>query len=82
MAKEKDIKEKNGKKVYPKKKQTNKKQKEKFMTAVKKELKVVKWPTVKEIVKYTIATILFCVVCVLFFEILNIIMAYVKGLFN
>ena len=56
--------------------------KEGFFKGIKKELKLVKWPSVKEIFKYTIATIIFCVVLVAFFEALNIIMAYVKGLFN
>jgi len=82
MAKEKDIKKKAVKKVKTKKNTKNNKPKEKFLTGVKKELKVVKWPTLKEIFKYTLATILFCVVFVLFFELLNIVMAYVKGLFN
>jgi len=64
------------------KKRKNNKKKEKFLVGIKKELKQVKWPTVKEILKYTLATIIFCVVFVAFFEALNIIMAYVKGLFN
>jgi len=64
------------------KKTKNNKKKEKFLVGIKKELKQVKWPTVKEILKYTLATIIFCVVFVAFFEALNIIMAYVKGLFN
>lgn len=80
MAKEKDIKKKNVKKVNTKKK--TKKSNEKFMVSLKKELKLIKWPTVKEIVKYTLATVLFCVVFVAFFELLNIMMAFVKGLFN
>lgn len=82
MAKEKDIKKKDVKKTSTKKKAKSNKPKEKFLTGIKKELKVVKWPTIKEILKYTLATILFCVVLVGFFEILNILMAFVKGLFN
>ena len=76
MAKEKDIKKKE------KKEKKNKGPKEKFFTSIKKELKLVKWPTIKEILKYTIATIIFCILLVLFFELLNVIMAFVKGLFN
>jgi len=79
MAKEE--KKKTTKKVV--KKETKKKvQKEGFFKGIKKELKVVNWPSAKEIIKYTIATIVFCIVLVAFFEVLNIIMAYVKGLFN
>ena len=81
MAKEKVEKKKNIKKV--KEKKDNKKQpKEKLIPGIKKELKLVKWPTFKEIVKYTIATVIFCIILVLFFEVLNILMAYIKGLFN
>jgi len=82
MAKEKDIKKKEVKKTNTKKKEKNNKPKEKFTEGVKKELKLVKWPTVKEILKYTLATILFCVVLVLFFEVLNLLMAFIKGMFN
>ena len=85
MAKEKDIKKnlkdekvKNTKKKDKKTKAT----KEKYMVGLKREIKNVKWPTFKDIVKYTIATIIFIAVFVLFFELLNIIMAFVKGLFN
>ena len=78
MAKEQE----NKKKTNIKKKEKTKKNKEKFSTGMKKELKLVKWPSAKEIFKYTIATIIFCVILVAFFELLNVIMAYVKGLFN
>ena len=56
--------------------------KESYVKGIKKELKQVKWPDAKEIVKYTIATIVFCVILVAFFELLNVILAYIKGLFN
>lgn len=86
MAKEAKQKEK---KKVEKVKKTNKNkvdkkkvQKEGFFKGIKKELKMVKWPSFKELLKYTIATIIFCVILVAFFEALNIIMAYVKGLFN
>lgn len=81
MAKEKELKKKVEVKK-PKKKEKTNKSKEKFFPSLRKELKLVKWPTAKEILKYTIATILFCIVFVAFFELLNLIMAYVKGLFN
>ena len=56
--------------------------KEKFSVGLKKEMKMVKWPSFKELVKYTIATIIFCIIFVAFFELLSILMAYVKGMFN
>jgi len=83
MAKEEKGKEKKVKKTDKKGKVEKKKiKKEGFFKGIKKELKLVKWPSAKEILKYTIATIIFCIVIVAFFEVLNIIMAYVKGLFN
>lgn len=89
MAKEKDIKKnvkttkkEENKKVVVKKKEKNSKTKEKFTVGMKKELKLVKWPTVKEILKYTVATVLFCIVLALFFELLNLAMAWIKGMFN
>ncbi len=93
MAKEvkakKDAKEKNVKKVkkaeskkVDKKKKTEKVKKESLAKGIKKEMKLVKWPTAKEILKYTIATVVFCVVLVAFFEVLNLILAFIKGLFN
>jgi len=78
MAKE----EKEKKKKIVKKDTKKNVKKEGLIKGIKKELKVVNWPSAKEIIKYTIATIVFCIVLVAFFEVLNIIMAYVKGLFN
>ena len=75
----------NEKKTKIAKKTNDKKTKEKkesYVKGIKKELKLVKWPDAKEIVKYTIATIVFCIILVAFFELLNVILAYIKGLFN
>ena len=80
MANNKDIKKNEKTKKINKKEK--KAPKEKFMVGLKKEIKNVKWPTFKEIVKYTVATIIFIAVFVLFFELLNVIMAFVKGMFN
>ena len=81
----KEVKEKNKKLTKNTKKTNDKKpkvKKESYIKGVKKELKLVKWPDAKEIVKYTIATIVFCIILVAFFELLNVILAYIKGLFN
>ena len=86
MVKEKKTKEakKDVKNVKDKKVKTNKKEEkvknEGYFKSIKKELKLVKWPEGKEIVKYTIATVVFCIIFVAFFELLNLIMAFVKGL--
>lgn len=58
-----------------------KKNKESFMKGLKKELKLVKWPSMKELVKYTGATIILCIILVIFFQCLDIILAFIKGLF-
>lgn len=78
MANNKDIKKKDTKKKETK----ASKPKEKYVTGLKKEIKLVKWPTAKDVIKYTIATVIFVVIFVLFFELLNLLMAFVKGLFN
>ncbi len=86
MAKEKKIKEekvtKKDVKKNVKKNVKTKTKNEGFFKGIKKELKLVIWPKAKEIFKYTLATIVLCLIFVAFFELLNIIMAYVKGLFN
>ena len=58
------------------------KKKESFFKGVKKELAKVKWPTFEEVLKYTIATVVFIAILVLFFSLLNVLMSFVKGLFN
>ena len=42
-------------------------------------MKKVKWPSFKEMLKYTIATIALVVVVALLFELLNVIISLVKG---
>lgn len=65
-----------------KKKNTPKKQasKQSFFKGVKSELKKVKWPERKDVIKYTIATIVFIVVFVLLFALLDLALSFVKGL--
>lgn len=68
-----------------KKKKNNVKQKTKSKTndgyfkEVRKELKLVKWPSAKEVIKYTISTIIFCVILCGIFMLLNLLMSLVKG---
>ena len=67
-------------------KKTNKKEKkapkESFFAGVKAELAKVKWPTKKDVLKYTIATLVFIIVLVLFFVLISLIMSGIKGAFN
>ena len=77
MAKEE--KKKNVKKVKKEKKTKNK---ESFFKNLKKEISMVKWPDGKDLIKYTIATIVMCVILVLFFQFLDVILAYIKEFFN
>ncbi len=84
MAK-KDVKEvKKVKNSKPKKaKKENKKVKqENYFVGVKNELSKVKWPTKKEVFKYTVATIIFIIILVLFFILMSLIISFIKGAFN
>ena len=67
--------------VKTKGKQQKNTKKENYIKGVRKELKLVKWPTIGEVVKYTIATIIFCVILVFFFILLNLFMSWIKGMF-
>ncbi len=62
-------------------KEQKKKTKKGLFHDIKGEMKKVKWPTFKEIVKYTIATIAVCVIIAFFFQILNILISLIKGAF-
>lgn len=61
------------------KKQNNKKN-ESLLTGVKKEMKKVRWPLKKEMIKYSIATLSFIVFFALFFMLSDLIIAGVKVL--
>ena len=58
-----------------------KQKKDSLVKGVKQEMKKVKWPTFKEIVKYTIATLAVCIIIAFFFIILNILISLIKGAF-
>lgn len=76
--KEKTIKESKSKKinkVEPKKKKNVKK---KTNASLKSEISKIKWPEKKDMVKYSVATILFTVFLALFFYIIELIMALIK----
>ena len=74
--------EKEKKKVEKAKVKKQKNKKESYFKGISKELKLVKWPTFKEIVKYTIATIIFCAILIGFFELLTFLVALIREWFN
>ena len=83
----KEAKEKKNKKDMKKVDKNNKKKKEKvrketYFEGDRNELAKVKWPTKKEVFKYTMATIIFMIILVGFFILLSILMSAIKGAFN
>ena len=86
----KSTKKKETKKATPKvvKKETKKEEKKGLWTkfrifchGVKSEFKIVHWPTKADMVKYSIATIVFVIFCGLFFYAIDIIFALIQSLF-
>ncbi len=65
-----------------KEKKEHKDKKEGYFSKVRREMRKVVWPTVGEVVKYSLAVILFCLVLCLFFLGINAIASLVKGLFS
>lgn len=59
---------------------TEKNTKKSYIEEVKDEMKKVKWPTKKEMVKYTISTLSFIILFALFFLAIASLFAFVKGL--
>lgn len=60
-------------------KKSTKKNKENYFKGVKKELKLVKWPEGKEVVKYTISTIVFVAILCALFLLLTYLLAIITG---
>lgn len=58
-----------------------KNKKDGFFASVRKEMKKVVWPSLGSVVKYSIAVIVFCLFLALFFELMDLFAAFVKGLF-
>lgn len=74
----KDVKNKKQVKASKAKKETKQPQ-EGYFKQVRKEMKLVKWPSAKDVLKYTISTIIFCVVLCLIFMGLTAIMSLIRG---
>ena len=62
-----------------KEKKETKKPSEGYFKQFRKEMKLVKWPSGKDVLKYTISTIIFCVFLCLIFMGLNLIMSLIRG---
>lgn len=69
------------KKTKKKETKKNNQPKESYFKKVRKELKLVKWPTAKEVLKYTASTIVLCLILCAFFLLLNLGLSFIKGLF-
>ena len=54
--------------------------KKSYIESVKSELKKVKWPDKKHMIKYTISTLCFIILFALFFFGIESIFAFIKGL--
>ena len=55
--------------------------KDSYLKEVRGEMKKVSWPTRKDVVKYTLATLVFCLVIAGFFQLLQLGLALVKEMF-
>ena len=68
-------------KIKTKKTKVTKEKKEGFLKQTSDEMKKVSWPTRKDVLKYTLATIVFCLIVVGFFSLLNLGLSFIKGMF-
>ena len=60
---------------------TKKVQKESYLKEINGEMKKVIWPKLKDVLKYTLATVTLCLVLIGFFALLNLLSSFIKGLF-
>ena len=63
-------------------KEKKKVKKESKWKGFKSELKKVTWPSKKEVFKYSVATLVFCFVVMAFFQLLDLGLSVIKGVFN
>ena len=82
--KQENAKEKKQEKIVTKekKKKAVKEKKNGYLKEVRLELKKVSFPSFKDVMKYTLATIIFCGLLVLFFLLLNLALSGIKGMFQ
>lgn len=82
MKKKEEAVSKKVKETTKKKTKTTKKKKESLLKGIRLEMKKVTWPSKKDIIKYSIATLVFCIIVMVFFQLLNLGLSVVKGVFN
>lgn len=75
-----EVKKTSKKDVKKSSKKETKKPKESFFVGVKKEMKNVRWPLKKEMVKYSIAAISFIVFFGVYFTLIDLLIAAIKML--
>lgn len=63
-------------------KKSTKKNRDNIIKGVFSEMKKVKWPEAKNIVKYSLATFIFCLILVAYFQGLDFVSSLIRGLFN
>ena len=76
----KDVKKEKKEKQIVKKEKNKKEKKENLFKQIKKEMSKVHFPSRKDMVKYSIATIVFVVFFALYFYAIELIMAFIKSL--
>lgn len=64
------------------KKTSKKEKKEGKLKSIKTELKKVTWPNKKDVIKYSVATLVFCIIIMAFFQLLDLGLSVIKGVFN
>lgn len=62
-------------------KKNKSKNKNSFLSSVISELKLVTWSEPKNIIKYSLATIVFCLILSGYFAILNLALSFIKEMF-
>ena len=78
---EKEKSSKSEKKKNGKDKKKSSAKKEGYFKSLNKELEEVVWPKGSEVLKSTVAVIVICLILVGFFELTQLLVAFVKGLF-
>ena len=79
--KETEVKETNvkeEKKMDKKKDKPKKEKKDGFFRSMRKEMKKVSWPNIGEVAKYSFAVVLFCLIFVGFFKLVELFAAWLK----
>ena len=65
-------------------KKEKKEKKDGFFKEVRNEMKEVKWPTLKEVAKFTLATIIMCAIFIVFFILITTgvaaLLEFIKGM--